>query len=116
MRTLSTVIVVAAGGLALAGCATTDNYASACERDYARNREYATASGAALGAIAGVAIDTENRERGAAIGSLVGGLIGNQLSAEDDPCGYGFGGYNRDYRYGRERVYWRDDYRPAPRY
>lgn len=112
MRTLSATIVLAAGGLMLASCATTDNYASACERDYARNREYATASGAALGAIAGAAIDSDNRERGAAIGALAGGLIGNQLSAEDDPCGYGFGGYNRDYRYGRERVYWRDDHRP----
>lgn len=105
--------VMMSGGLAaltLAGCATTrDGYASACERDYARNRQQAIASGALLGAAAGAAIaGPGDRERGAAIGAAIGGLLGNQLSAEDDPCGYGFGGYNRDYRYGRERVYWQD--------
>lgn len=98
-----------AGGLALAGCSTTDNYASACERDYQRNRELATASGALLGGAIGAAIAGDgDRERGAAIGAAAGALLGNQLSAEDDPCGYGFGGYNRDYRYGRDRIYWRD--------
>lgn len=116
MRRLMILAALTTCTAAISGCATTDGYASACERDYARNRQYATASGAALGAIAGAAIDSDNPERGAAIGALAGGLLGNQLSAEDDPCGYGFGGYNRDRRYGTERVYWRDDYRPYPRY
>lgn len=116
MRKLTILATLTTGTILMGGCATTDGYASACERDYARNREYATAGGAALGAIAGAAIDTDNPQRGAAIGALAGGLLGNQLSAEDDPCGYGFGGYNRDRRYGTERVYWRDEYRPSPRY
>ena len=98
--------------LLLGACASTgDDYASRCERDYWENRQYATASGAALGAIAGAAIAGEgNREEGAAIGAIAGGLIGNQLSERDDPCGYGFGGYNRDGRYGYERVPRRGDY------
>lgn len=98
--------------MALAACATTrDDYASQCERDYWQNRQYATASGAALGALAGAAIAGEgDREEGAAIGAVVGGLLGNQLSAREDPCGYGFGGYNRDGRYGYERVPRRGDY------
>lgn len=99
------------GAVVLSGCSTTRDYASACERDYARNREVATASGAVIGAAIGAAIAGDgDRDRGAAIGAAVGALAGNQLSAEDDPCGYGFGGYNRDYRYGRERIYWRDGY------
>lgn len=106
MKAAGVLIVV---GLVSAGCATTDGYASACERDYARNRERATASGALLGAAAGAAIaGPGDRERGAAIGAAIGGLLGRELSAEEDPCGYGFGGYNRDGRYGRERVYWQD--------
>ena len=73
-------------GLALTGCATSDNYASACQRDYERNRQYATASGAVLGAAVGAAIAGENdRERGAAIGAVAGGLLGNQLSARRRP-------------------------------
>jgi outer membrane lipoprotein SlyB len=113
MRSILTITAAATCGLVLAGCATTgDGYASACERDYARNRQLATAAGAGLGAAVGAAVaGRDNREQGAAIGALAGALIGNQLSEEDDPCGYGFGGYNRDYRYGRERVYWRDDNR-----
>lgn len=110
MRTL-----MIAGALALSsamtGCATlgANDYASACERDYARNRELATASGAALGAAIGAAVAGDgDRRTGAAIGAAAGALIGNQLSKEDDPCGYGFGGYNNDRRYGTERVYWRD--------
>ena len=109
-RTIS-LVSVAIGGMILSGCATTDGYASRCERDYAQNRQYATASGAALGAIAGAAIAGEgDREAGAAIGALAGGLLGNQLSEREDPCGYGFGGYNRDGRYGYERVPRRGDY------
>ncbi|MDP3802274.1 glycine zipper 2TM domain-containing protein [Brevundimonas sp.] len=110
MRAIS-ITAAAACGLMLTGCATMrDDYASACERDYARNREFATGAGAALGAAVGAAVaGRDNREEGAAIGALAGALIGHQLSEEEDPCGYGFGGYNRDYRYGRERVYWRDD-------
>ena len=110
MRTLLTLTAVAASGLVLASCATTDGYASACERDYARNRERATAAGGLLGAAVGAAVaGSEDREKGAAIGAAVGALLGNQLSAEDDPCGYGFGSYNRDGRYGNERIY-RDGY------
>ncbi|MGV8930016.1 MAG: glycine zipper 2TM domain-containing protein [Brevundimonas sp.] len=110
MRSILTMTAVAACGLVLTGCATMRNdYASACERDYARNREYATGAGAALGAAVGAAIaGPDNRAEGATIGALAGALIGRQLSEEEDPCGYGFGGYNQDYRYGRERVYWQD--------
>ncbi len=111
MKSILTLSVAAAATLLTGACATTDSYASRCERDYAENRRYATASGAALGALAGAAIAGENdRERGAAIGAIAGGLIGNQLSAREDPCGYGFGGYNRDGRYGYERVPRRGDY------
>lgn len=112
MRAVLGMTALAACGLVLTGCATTADYASACERDYAINRERATASGALLGAAVGAALAGDgDRDRGAAIGAAAGALLGNQLSADDDPCGYGFGGYNRDYRYGRERVYWRDDRR-----
>jgi outer membrane lipoprotein SlyB len=110
MRYLTGLTVAGACSLVLAGCATTDNYASACERDYARNRERATAAGAVLGAAIGAAVaGRDDRATGAAIGAVAGALLGRELSAEEDPCGYGFGGYNRDGRYGRERVYWRDD-------
>lgn len=111
MKAFLSLTAVSAATLVLGACATTDGYASRCERDYQQNRQYATASGAALGAIAGAAIAGSNdRERGAAIGALAGGLLGNQLSAREDPCGYGFGGYNRDGRYGNERVPRRGDY------
>ena len=109
-RRFLAVAALMAGGLASAGCASTGGYASACERDYAYNRDRATASGALLGAAAGAAIaGPGDRERGAAIGAAIGGLLGRELSAEDDPCGYGFGGYNRDGRYGRERVFWQEN-------
>lgn len=105
MKLVLSLSALAGCSVLLSGCATTDGYASRCERDYAQNRQYATASGAALGALAGAAIaGKSNREQGAAIGALAGGLLGNQLSERDDPCGYGFGGYNRDGRYGYERV------------
>ena len=111
MKAIWTLSAVTGATLLLGACATTDGYASRCERDYAQNRQYATASGAALGALAGAAIAGENdRERGAAIGALAGGLLGNQLSERDDPCGYGFGGYNRDGRYGYDRVLRRGSY------
>lgn len=111
MKAIFTLSVLTGATLLLAGCATTDGYASRCERDYAENQRYATASGAALGALAGAAIAGErDRERGAAIGALAGGLLGNQLSERDDPCGYGFGGYNRDGRYGYDRVPRRGSY------
>ena len=110
MRSILTMTAVAACGLVMSGCASMrDDYASACERDYARNREFSTGAGAALGAAVGAAIaGADNRKEGAAIGALAGALIGHQLSEEDDPCGYGFGGYNRDGRYGRERIYRQD--------
>ena len=112
MRAIVIMAAVAGGGLLMSGCATTYDYASACERDYIQNRQYATATGAALGAAVGAAIAGDgNREEGAAIGALAGGLIGNQLSEREDPCGYGFGGYNRDGRYGYTRVPRRDGYR-----
>ena len=111
MRIFLSLAAVTGCGLIVSGCATTDGYASRCERDYAQNRQYATASGAALGALAGAAIAGDgNREQGAAIGALAGGLLGNQLSERDDPCGYGFSGYNRDGRYGYTRVPRRGDY------
>lgn len=114
MRTLMIVSAIALCG-ATAGCATfgdDDDYVSACQRDYERNRELATASGAVIGAAIGAAVAGDgDRRTGAAIGAAAGALLGNQLSAEDDPCGYGFGGYNRDRRYGTERIYWREDER-----
>ncbi len=111
MKAILTLAGASGAALLMSACATTDGYASRCERDYAQNRQYATASGAALGALAGAAIAGErDRERGAAIGALAGGLLGNQLSERDDPCGYGFGGYNRDGRYGYDRVPRRGDY------
>ncbi|MGV9005107.1 MAG: glycine zipper 2TM domain-containing protein [Brevundimonas sp.] len=110
MRYLTGLTAATACTMVLAGCATTDNYASACERDYARNREQATAAGALLGAAIGAAVaGRDDRETGAAIGAVAGALLGRELSAEEDPCGYGFGGYNRDGRYGHERIDWRDD-------
>lgn len=109
MRSIMTMTAAAACGLVMAGCASTPDYASACQRDYERNRQFSMGAGAALGAAVGAAVaGRDNRQEGAAIGALAGALIGHQLSAEEDPCGYGFGGYNRDYRYGRERVYWQD--------
>jgi hypothetical protein len=102
------LIIISAGAVALAttlgACASSrDHYASACERDYQRNRAAATAAGAVLGGAAGAAI-ADNDARGAAIGAVAGGVIGNQLARKDDPCGYGFGGYPVDRRYG----YWDD--------
>ena len=70
MRRLMMVTTLGVVGLIGAGCASTGNYASACERDYARNREQAAASGALLGAAAGAAIaGPGDRERGAALGA-----------------------------------------------
>ena len=110
MRYLLSMTAAAACGLTLSSCASMDDYASACERDYARNRERATAAGALLGGAIGAAVaGSEDRERGAAIGAAAGALLGHTLSEEDDPCGYGFGGYNTDYRYGRDRIFCRDD-------
>ena len=104
MRTLL-ILGAVAGAATLAGCATTDRYASACERDYAENRNRAMAAGAVLGGAIGAAVAGEgDREKGAAIGAAAGALLGHQLSAEEDPCGYGFGGYNADGRYGYQRV------------
>ena len=65
MRMFLCLAAMAGCGLIAGGCATTDGYASRCERDYAQNRQYATASGAALGALAGAAIAGEgDREQG----------------------------------------------------
>jgi hypothetical protein len=100
-------IMIAAGATALlttlGGCASSGygDYASACQRDYERNRTAATAGGALVGAAAGAAV-ARNDAAGAAIGAVAGGVIGNQLARKDDPCGYGFGGYPIDRRYG----YW----------
>jgi uncharacterized protein YcfJ len=94
---------------ALSGCSTTDQYANACERDYARNRDQATAAGAVIGGALGAAIDDRNDARGAAIGAAVGGLAGNQLARKDDPCGYGYGGYAYNDRYDRDGYYGRTD-------
>ena len=107
MRALLISGALALVGAAGAGCASNsyDGYASACERDYARNRDQATAAGALVGGAVGAGIDDDNDARGAAIGAAVGGLIGNQLAREDDPCGYGYGGYNRDRRYAQDDRY-----------
>jgi outer membrane lipoprotein SlyB len=114
MTRFLTLAAAATGAAVLAGCATTDGYASACERDYAENRNRAMAAGALLGGAIGAAVaGDDDREAGAAIGAAAGALIGRQLSAEEDPCGYGFGGYNADGRYGYERVRRYGDY---PRY
>lgn len=78
MRSILTVTTVAACGLVLTGCATTGygDYASACERDYARNRERAISAGALLGAAVGAAVAGEgNREQGAVIGAAAGALL-----------------------------------------
>ncbi|ACG79492.1 conserved hypothetical protein [Phenylobacterium zucineum HLK1] len=98
---ISAVLAAAAGGLG--ACASTgyDSYASACERDYQRNRAAATAAGAVIGGAAGAAVAKDDAA-GAAIGAVAGGIIGNQLAKRDDPCGYGFGGYPVDPAYG----YW----------
>ena len=65
MKAIWSLAAVTAVTMLTGACATTDNYASRCERDYQENRRYATASGAALGALAGAAIAGENdRERG----------------------------------------------------
>jgi len=110
-------IMISAGAVALAvtlsGCASTSGgYASQCERDYERNRAAATAAGAIIGGAAGAAV-SRNDTTGAAIGAIAGGVIANQLSKKDDPCGYGFGGYANDGRYGywdERRGEWRRRY------
>jgi hypothetical protein len=99
-------VMISAGAAALAaalgGCASDyGDYASACQRDYQRNRAAATAAGAIVGAAAGAAVARDDAA-GAAIGGVAGGVIGNQLARKDDPCGYGWGGYPVDRRYG----YW----------
>ena len=92
----------AAALVLLGGCATEyDTFASACERDYARNRAAATAAGALIGGAAGAAV-ADDDAAGAAIGAVAGGLIGRAAATRDDPCGYGFAGYPVDRRYG----YW----------
>lgn len=104
---LATVGLVAASSLG--ACASSSSWASACERDYQRNRAAATAAGALVGAGAGAAIARDDAA-GAAIGAAVGAVAGNQLAKRDDPCGYGFSGYPYDRRYGRwddRRGYWR---------
>lgn len=79
MRLVMISICGAALAGSLSGCATTDGYASACERDYARNRAAATAAGALIGGAAGAAIAKDDAA-GAAIGAAAGGLIANQLA------------------------------------
>lgn len=111
MRLVPLIVVGAIAAGALGGCATTsgDDWASACQRDYERNRAAAIAAGAVLGAAAGAAIAKDDKA-GAAIGGVAGALIGSQVSKKDDPCGYGFGGYPYDPRYGvwdDQRGYWR---------
>ena len=85
MRHLLTMSAIGACGLVMAGCATTDNYASACERDYAENRNRAMAAGTALGAAIGAAVAGEDdREadaaRAAAVRAVVIRRIGSSRS------------------------------------
>jgi len=104
MRVMFLTAAALALSAALGGCASTyggGDYASACQRDYERNRAAATAAGAVIGGAAGAAV-ARNDTAGAAVGAVAGGLIANQLAKKDDPCGYGFGGYPIDRRYG----YW----------
>lgn len=106
-------IIAMAGATALVllgACSSTSDglsgrYASACERDYDRNRAAATAAGVVIGGVAGAAIAKDDT-KGAIIGGIAGGLIGNAIASKDDPCGYGFTGYpyNRDYGYWDERL------------
>jgi hypothetical protein len=99
MKTLVIVTAAVVSAAALGGCAS-DQYASACERDYANNRTAATVAGAAVGAAAGAAIAKDDAA-GALIGGAAGGVIGNQVAKRDDPCGYRTGyrdGYYRDRR------------------
>lgn len=91
---------IAAAALVLGACETTDRYAlSACERDYLANRDRAIAAGALLGGAVGAAIDDRNDLRGGVIGAAIGGAIASQVTRENDPCGYGFGGYGGYDRY-----------------
>jgi hypothetical protein len=102
MRLTILAVAAAAAVSTLGGCATDGgDYASACQRDYNRNRAAATAAGAVIGGAAGAAVAKDDTA-GAAVGAVAGGIIGNQLAKKDDPCGYGFGGYPADRRYG----YW----------
>lgn len=106
---LATVGLVAVSSLGACASTSGSSWASACERDYQRNRAAATAAGALVGAGAGAAIARDDAA-GAAIGAAVGAVAGNQLAKKDDPCGYGFGGYPVDRRYGywdERRGYWR---------
>ena len=91
MRVIISLAAVTLASAALGGCAT-NQYASACERDYEQNRQRAAAAGAALGGIAGAAV-AENDAQGAAIGAAAGGIIGYQMGSQDDPCGHGVSGY-----------------------
>ena len=113
MRRL-TLAAATAVALLATGCASTDgsgggygsdDWRSACERDYERNRNLAMAAGALAGAAAGAAIDKKDT-RGAIIGGIVGGIVGRVAATKDDPCGYGFGGYpyRSDYGYWDERT------------
>lgn len=101
------LMMIFAGAAALAasfgGCASSgyDDWARACQRDYERNRAAATAAGAVIGAGAGAAVAKDDAV-GAAVGAAAGAAVANQLAKKDDPCGYGFGGYPYDHRYG----YW----------
>lgn len=100
MRLLVCLGGIAIAGGALAGCETSDRYAmSACERDYAENRDRAIAAGALAGGAIGAAIDDRNDLRGGVIGAAIGGAIASEISRDDDPCGYGFGGYGGRYAY-----------------
>ncbi|MFZ5719962.1 MAG: glycine zipper 2TM domain-containing protein [Pseudomonadota bacterium] len=106
-----TLAAAAATALLATGCASTGGdyggggWRSACERDYERNRNLATAAGALAGAAAGAAIDRKDT-RGAIIGAVVGGIVGRVAATKDDPCGYGFGGYpyRPEYGYWDERT------------
>ena len=110
MRLIGLTIIGLTAAATLGGCASRgDSWADACRRDYDRNRAAATAAGAVIGAGAGAAIARDDAA-GAAIGAAVGAVAGSQLAKRDDPCGYGFGGYpvNRRYGYWDDRAgYWR---------
>ena len=98
---IRSTLVLAVAAMTLGACASSsDRYVDACQRDYERNRAAATAAGVAVGGVAGAALAKDDAA-GAAVGAVAGGILANQLAKRDDPCGYGFGGYPYDRRYGR---------------
>ncbi len=91
MKSALIISGVLAATLSLGACASSGydsngRYLSACERDQRDNRTAATVGGAAIGALAGVAIAKDD-DAGAVIGGAAGAVIGNQVARNDNACG-----------------------------